>query len=41
LALSIARRDVDKKRGIAAVGHARNEFHLSLLQQLDEVVLGN
>jgi len=39
--LSIARCDVDKKRGVTAVGHARNEFHLALLQQLNEIVLGN
>jgi hypothetical protein len=39
--MQIAVGDVDKKRGIAAVGHARNEFHLALLQQLNEIVLGN
>jgi hypothetical protein len=39
--VGIAAGDIHKKRGIAAVGHARNEFHLALLQQLDEVVLGN
>jgi hypothetical protein len=41
LAVGIAAGDIHKKRGVAAVGHARNDFHLALLQQLNEIVLGN
>jgi hypothetical protein len=29
--VGIAAGDIHKKRGIAAVGHARNDFHLALL----------
>jgi hypothetical protein len=39
--LVVAISDVDKKGGITAVRHARDQFHLALFQQLNEIVLGD
>jgi hypothetical protein len=39
--LRVAAGDVDKKGGITAVRHARDQFHLALFQQLNEIVLGD